>query len=101
MWVKNRERNGYKVKTVDQYVDFLEENGIMLKYDAIDYITFNKQKINATDEITNTAIELTLKTKKEFDSSFFISLLETFVKCKVKNRGAAIRFVKEQELIAI
>nr|WP_295971938.1 DUF6123 family protein [uncultured Bacillus sp.] len=89
------------LKTVTQYVDFLKEKGFMLKEDAIGFITFGQQSTNATDEITITAIELTLKTQKDFDGSFFISLLETLVKSKVKNRSAAIRFVKEQELIAI
>lgn len=89
------------MKTVGQYVNFLKDKGFMLKEDAIRHISFGKQKTNATDEITITAIELTLKSQKEFDGSFFISLLETLVKSKVKNRGAAIRFVKEQELIAI
>ncbi|MBB6444631.1 DUF6123 family protein [Bacillus benzoevorans] len=89
------------LKTVGQYVDFLKEKGFMLKDDAIGFISFGKQTTNATDEITITAIELTLKTQKEFDGSYFISLLETLVKGKVKNRGAAIRFVKERELIAI
>lgn len=89
------------MKTVVHYVEFLNEKGFSLKESEIAYITTVKQKHNATDEITNTAIELTLKTKKKFDRQFFISLLETLVKVKVKSRGAAIRFVKEQELIAI
>lgn len=89
------------MKTVSQYVDFLNEKGFRLKDDAIGFIQFGKQYTHATDELTITAVELTLKTQKEFDGSFYISLLETLVKNKVKNRGAAIRFVKEQDLLAI
>ena len=89
------------MKTVDQYVIFLNNKGFQLREDAIGFIHFGKESTNASDEIAITAVELTLKTLKEFDGSFYISLLETLVKSKVKNRGAAIRFVKEQHLLAI
>jgi hypothetical protein len=89
------------LKTVTHYVDFLKGKGFNLREDTIGFIKFGQNSTNATEEITIAAIELTLKTQKEFDGSFFISLLETFVKNKVKNRGAAIRFAKEQQLIAI
>jgi Family of unknown function (DUF6123) len=89
------------LKTVAQYVDFLESKGFNLREDAIGFIHFGKQYTSASDEMTNTAIELTLKAQKEFDGSFYISLLETLVKSKIKTRGAAIRFVKEQELMPV
>jgi Family of unknown function (DUF6123) len=89
------------LKTVAQYVDFLDSKGFHLQEDAINFIHFGKQYTNASDELTNTAIELTLKAQKEFDGSFYLSLLETLVKGKISTRGAAIRFIKDQELIAI
>ena len=67
----------------------------------MDYYPLASKRQTLQTRLTITAIELTLKTQKEFDGNFFISLLETLVKSKLKNRGAAIRFVKEQELIAI
>ena len=60
-----------KLKTVSHYVDFLKEKGFNLKEDAIGFIHFGKQYTNASDEITIAAIELTLKTQKEFDGSFY------------------------------
>jgi len=89
------------LKTVAQYVDFLESKGFQLREDAIGFIHFGKQYTKATDELTNTAIELTLKAQKEFDGSYYISLLEMLVKNKISTRGAAIRFIKERELMAI
>ncbi|WP_394232723.1 DUF6123 family protein [Niallia oryzisoli] len=89
------------MKTVAQYVDFLESKGFQLREDAIGFIHFGKQYTKATDELTNTAIELTLKAQKEFDGSYYISLLEMLVKNKISTRGAAIRFIKERELMAI
>jgi hypothetical protein len=92
---------GRRVKTVKQYINFLESKGFTLHDDAIGFIQFGKQYTKASDELTNTAIELTLKAQKEFDGSFYISLLEILIKSKIKTRGAAIRFIKEQELMAI
>ncbi|WP_338451857.1 DUF6123 family protein [Niallia oryzisoli] len=89
------------MKTVAQYVDFLKSKGFHLREDAIGFIHFGKQYTKATDELTNTAIELTLKAQKEFDGSYYISLLEMLVKNKISTRGAAIRFLKERELMAI
>jgi len=89
------------LKTVAQYVDFLESKGFRLQEDAIGFIHYGKQYTKATDELTNTAIELTLKSQKEFDGSYYISLLEMLVKSKISTRGAAIRFIKERKLMAI
>ena len=89
------------LKTVAQYIDFLESKGFYLKEDAIGFIHYGKQYTNASDELTNTAIELTIKAQKEFDGSFYLSLLETLVRGKVRTRGAAISFVKDYELLAI
>jgi hypothetical protein len=90
-----------KLKTVSQYVDFLESKGFHLPEDAIGFIHYGKQYTKASDELTNAAIELTLKAQKEFDGSYYLSLLETFVNGKVSTRGAAIRYVKEAQLMTV
>jgi Family of unknown function (DUF6123) len=92
---------GRRVKTVQQYINFLESKGFALQEDALGFIQFGQRYTNASDELTNIAIELTLKAQREFDGSFYISLLEMFVKGEIKSRGAAIRFIKEQEIMAI
>ena len=89
------------MKTVQQYINFLESKGFALREDALGFIQFGQRYTNASDELTNIAIEFTLKAQKEFDGSFYISLLEMFVKDEIKSREAAIRFIKEQEIMAI
>lgn len=89
------------MKTVAQYIDFLDSKGFHLKEDAVEFIHYGKNYTNASHELTNTAIELTIKAQKKFDGRFYLSLLETLVKGKVRTRGAAISYVKDYELIAI
>ena len=54
-----------RVKTVQQYIDFLDSKGFTLHDDAIGFIQFGQQYTKASDELTNTAIELTLKAQKK------------------------------------
>ncbi|WP_338470026.1 DUF6123 family protein [Niallia sp. XMNu-256] len=88
------------MKTVAQYIDFLQSKGFHLHEDAIGFIYYGKQYTKASDELINSAIELTIKAQKKFDGSFYLSLLETLVRGKVKTRSGAIQFVKDFELIA-
>lgn len=92
---------GKSVRTVDEYLHFLEGKGFHFHEDAIGFIYFGKQYTNAPDELINTAIELTLKAQKSFDGSFYVSLLETLVSSQIKTRNAALKFVKEKELLAM
>ncbi|MBS4190962.1 hypothetical protein KHA94_12290 [Bacillus sp. FJAT-49705] len=89
------------VNNVEEYISFLQSKGFQLQEDAIGFIYFGKQYTNASDELTNIAIELTLKAQKSFDGSFFVSLLEMLVANKIQNRLEAIQFVKEKNLISI
>ncbi|MEW9049898.1 MAG: DUF6123 family protein [Neobacillus sp.] len=89
------------VLTVDEYVHYLRGKGFQFQEDAIGFIYFGKHYTNAPDELINTAIELTLKAQKSFDGSFYVSLLETLVSNKIGTRTEAIKFVKDNELLAI
>lgn len=89
------------MRTVEDYLHYLKGKGFQLQEDAIGFIFFGKHYTNASDEIINTAIELTLKAQKNFDGSFYVSLLETFIANRIKTRSGAIKFVKEKELLAI
>ncbi|WP_246017801.1 DUF6123 family protein [Mesobacillus subterraneus] len=89
------------VRTVEDYLLHLKGKGFQLGEDAIGFIYFGQQYTNSTDEITNAAIEITLKAQKGFDGSFFISLLETFASNKIHSRKAALQFVKKIELLAV
>jgi hypothetical protein len=89
------------VLTVDEYLHNLKGKGFQLQEDAIGFIYFGKHYTNASDEIIITAIEVTLKAQKSFDGSFYMSLLETLMVNQLKTRKDALRFIKENELIAI
>lgn len=89
------------VESVEDYLHYLAGKGFQFQEDAIGFIFFGKHYTNASDEMINTAIELTLKAQKSFDGSFYVSLLETLISNNVSTRKDAIRFVKEKELLAI
>jgi hypothetical protein len=87
--------------TVEEYLHFLQSKGFQFQEDAIGFIYFGKHYTNASDELTNTAIELTLKAQKSFDGSFYVSLLEMLISNKINSRPEAIQFVKQKELLHI
>ncbi|MFE8695758.1 DUF6123 family protein [Cytobacillus sp. FJAT-53684] len=89
------------MRTVDEYIQFLQGKGFQLQEDAIGFIQFGKHYTNASDELANTAIELTLKAQKKFDGSFYVSLLEMLVSNQIKTRPEAIQYVKEKQLLSI
>ena len=89
------------VGTVEDYLHHLKGKGFQFQEDAIGFIFFGKHYTNASDEMINTAIEMTLKAQRSFDGSFYVSLLETLISNKINTRKEAIRFVKEKELLAI
>ncbi|WML60714.1 DUF6123 family protein [Neobacillus sp. PS2-9] len=89
------------MQTVEEYLHYLEGKGFQFQEDAIGFIFFGKHYTNATDEMINTAIELTLKAQKCFDGSFYVSLLETLISNQIDTRKDAIKFIKEKELLAI
>ncbi len=89
------------MRTVEDYLFHLKSKGFVFREDAIGFIYFGQQYTNSSDEITNTAIEITLKAQKGFDGSFFISLLETFASNKIDSRKEAWEFIKKIELLAV
>ena len=91
---------GAAVRT-DEYLQFLKGKGFQFYEDAIGFIYFGKQYTNASDEMANTAIELTLKVQKSFDGSFYMSLLEELTSHNITSRSDAIQHVKEKNLLAI
>ncbi|WP_075982063.1 DUF6123 family protein [Bacillus massilinigeriensis] len=89
------------MKTVEEYLLHLESKGFIFGEDSVGFIYFGQRYTNASDELTNTAIELTLKAQRKFDGSFYISLLEMLISNQIENRRQAIQFVKETQLLAI
>jgi len=89
------------VRTVEDYLLHLKSKGFLFREDAVGFIYFGQQYTNSTDEIANTAIEITLMAQKGFDGSFYISLLETFASNKIASRKAAWKLVEKMELLAV
>lgn len=89
------------VRTVENYLHYLEGKGFQFQEDAIGFIYFGKHYTNASDEIIITAIEMTLKAQKRFDGSFYVSLLETMKSNQINTRKAAIKFIKDKELLPL
>lgn len=94
------ERIGKTVRTED-YLLFLRSKGFQFNEDAIGFIYLGKKYTSASDELTNAAIELTLKAQISFEGSFYISLLELFKANQIKSRTDAINFIRDRQLIAI
>ncbi|MDR4888636.1 hypothetical protein DZB84_10910 [Bacillus sp. HNG] len=85
---------------VKEYLQFLAQKGFNLGEDAVGFISFGQHYTGATDEIVNVAIEITLKAQKEFDGSFFISLLEMLKENQIQNRKQAYQFVEERNIMS-
>jgi hypothetical protein len=84
---------GKTVKTIADYMEYLSGKGFTFGEEAIGFIQFGQHYTNTDDEIVIIAIELTLKIQKEFDGSFFISLLEMFKKEEINSREQAVSHI--------
>jgi hypothetical protein len=89
------------VRTVDDYITFLEGKGFSFQEDALGFIKFGKQYTNATHTQVNIAIEMTLKVQRQFEGAFFMALLETLVSNGIKTRPEAIKYIRQTELLPI
>jgi hypothetical protein len=95
------EGNVLYLRTVEEYLLYLESKGFSFGEDAIGFIYFGKAYTNASDELINTAIECTLKIQKRFDGSFYVSLLEMFVNNNIKTRREAIYYIKSKQIFPL
>jgi hypothetical protein len=90
---------GQKKQTLDEYIAFLASKGFQFREDALGFIQFGKQYTGADDSLVVIALEMTLKAQKQFDGSFYISLLEQLKQQKITNRKQAIIFMQEKGLL--
>ncbi len=86
-------------RTVRDYVDHLNSKGFVLGEEANGFIQFGQHYTDTVDEVVIIAIELTLKIQKEFDGSFFISLLESLKSEKIVNRKQALNHMESLNLL--
>ncbi|RDI43053.1 DUF6123 family protein [Falsibacillus pallidus] len=78
----------------------MKGRGFKFEQDAIGFIYFGQRSTDASDQLVKFAIEITLKTQKTFDGSFYISLLETLKENEINSRHKALQFVKDIGLLA-
>ncbi|WP_430494202.1 DUF6123 family protein [Rossellomorea marisflavi] len=85
-------------KTTEDFLIDLENRGFKFQEDAIGFIYFGKQYTGASDEVVNSAIEITLKAQKAFDSSFYMSILERLQTQRISSRKEALKWMDAQGL---
>jgi hypothetical protein len=88
-----------KRQTLDEYIAFLASKGFHFREDALGFIQFGKQYTGAEDRLAVIALEMTLKAQKQFDGSFYISLLEQLKQQNITTRKQAVAFMKEKGLL--
>jgi hypothetical protein len=88
-----------KRQTLDEYIAFLASKGFHFREDALGFIQFGKQYTGAEDGLAVIALEMTLKAQKQFDGSFYISLLEQLKQQNITTRKQAMAFMKEKGLL--
>ena len=85
-------------KSTEDFLIDLENKGFKFQEDAIGFIYFGKKYTDASDELVNSAIEITLKAQKQFDSSFYMSILERLHSQKISTRKEALSWMVNQGL---
>lgn len=85
--------------SLDEYLIYLREKGFKFEEDVIGFIYFGKQYTEASDQTIKAAIEITLKTQKHFDGSFYMSLLEAFKNKNIETKQQAYSYVNELGLM--
>ncbi|KMY54565.1 hypothetical protein AC623_12070 [Bacillus sp. FJAT-27231] len=88
-----------KEQVLTDYLLRLEEKGFRFSDEMIAFIYFGKASTDASDLLVMAGIEVTLKAQKEFDGSFFLSLLEWFKEKGIADRETALRFAHSAGLL--
>ncbi|WP_065409262.1 DUF6123 family protein [Pseudobacillus wudalianchiensis] len=88
-----------KEQVLTDYLLRLEEKGFRFSDEMIAFIYFGKASTDASDLLVMAGIEITLKVQKEFDGSFFLSLLEWFKEKGIADRETALRFAHSTGLL--
>lgn len=88
-----------KEQQLADYLFILEEKGFRFSDEMIAFIYFGKRSTDSSDLLVIAAIEITLKVQKEFDGSFFLSLLEWFKEREITDRQTALLFARSNGLL--
>lgn len=85
--------------STEHYIENLTAKGFVFKEDALGFIQFGKHYTGCNDVQVNLAIELTLKAQRQFDGSFFVSLLEEIKTEQIQTKKAAYELAKIRAII--
>jgi Family of unknown function (DUF6123) len=74
---------------IEEYVALLASKGFRLSDGDLHFIYFGRHYTEATESQVKIALEVTLIKQLSFDGSYFIALLESFVKENVSSKKQA------------
>jgi hypothetical protein len=92
-----------EVKLLEDYIALLSSKGFRLSEGDLQFIDFGRHYSDASELQVKIALEITLVQQLSFDGSYFIALLESFVKENVQSKKEAydllenLNSVKESE----
>ncbi|MGD6831604.1 DUF6123 family protein [Sutcliffiella halmapala] len=85
--------------STEEYIEQLTAKGFVFREDSLGFIEFGKHYTASSDYLVNVAIEITLMAQKQFDGSFFVSLLEMLKAEKIETKHAAFQLVKDKHIM--
>ncbi|WP_223701967.1 DUF6123 family protein [Sutcliffiella deserti] len=85
--------------STEEYLQQLTAKGFIFREDSIGFIEFGKNYTDSSDYLVNIAIEITLKAQKQFDGSFFVSLLEMLKTENIQTKDSAFQLAREKNII--
>lgn len=88
-----------KNSSLAEYIEELWERGFKLSDEEVRFIYFGKRYTEANDQIIILALKFTLQIQRNFDRSFYISLLELFLEHLINTEIQAIVLLRKIELI--
>ncbi|MFG6495197.1 DUF6123 family protein [Fictibacillus sp. UD] len=80
---------------LDDYVALLASKGFRLNDGDLHFIDFGRHYTDATESQVKIALEVTLIQQLSFDGSYFIALLESFVKEKITSKKRAYALLNQ------
>jgi hypothetical protein len=78
-----------EVNILEDYLTLLASKGFRLSDGDLHFIYFGRHYTEATESQVKIALEITLIKQLSFDGSYFIALLESFVKENVRSKKHA------------
>lgn len=84
-----------EVNILEDYVALLASKGFRLSDGDLHFMNFGRHYTEATESQVKIALEVTLIKQLSFDGSYFIALLESFVKEDVQSKKRAFELLDQ------